>query len=270
MELHRNSLINQDIASKAPKSLHCSSIAYSLDLGSNHETTSQMGEEEKYSTAKWYYMFLRNREMRRYMDIFTGKSEFMLPQQDDKAPKVAKRYQFKVFPYTSTEHKRRLEQCPYSKDAYKEHLDATQAVKEAFTTNDIDKFNAITVADIRGDGYLFVCAPLHQLQEILVNMQPRHYLAIRYKTSEPATISDTEMPEFIYLYESMPYNIELMAHPLEEYVKTKQKIRITGGVFRGKEGYIMRLHRNSHLVLTFGNMTIAISYLHAFPYEKVD
>lgn len=42
------------------------------------------------------------------------------------------------------------------------------------------------------------------------------------------------MEEFIYLYESMPYNIELMDKPLEEYIQKKQKIRITGGVF--KEG----------------------------------
>lgn len=45
------------------------------------------------------------------------------------------------------------------------------------------------------------------------------------------------MEEFIYLYESMPYNIELMDKPLEEYIQKKQKIRITwclsreGGVY---------------------------------------
>lgn len=49
-----------------------------------------------------------------------------------------------------------------------------------------------------------------------------------------------------------------------------QKIRITGGVFRGKEGCIMRLHRNTRLVFAFGNMTVAVSYLHAFPFEKIE
>ena len=63
------------------------------------------------------------------------------------------------------------------------------------------------------------------------------------------------MEEFIYLYESMPYNIELMDRPLEEYIQKKQKIRITGGVFQGKEGCIMRLHRNTKLVFAFGNST---------------
>ena len=49
----------------------------------------------------------------------------------------------------------------------------------------------------------------------------------------------------------MPYNIELMNRPLEDYLQKKQKIRITGGVFRGKEGCIMRLHRNTRLVFAF-------------------
>lgn len=65
-------------------------------------------------------------------------------------------------------------------------------------------------------------------------------------------------------------NIELMNRPLEDYLQKKQKIRITGGVFRGKEGCIMRLHRNTRLVFAFGNMTVAVSYLHAFPFEKIE
>jgi len=64
--------------------------------------------------------------------------------------------------------------------------------------------------------------------------------------------------------------IELMNRPLEDYLQKKQRIRITGGVFRGKEGCIMRLHRNTRLVFAFGNMTVAVSYLHAFPFEKID
>ena len=84
---------------------------------------------------------------------------------------------------------------------------------------------------------------------------------------KPRTVSYTHL---IYLYESMPYNIELMNRPLEDYLQKKQRIRITGGVFRGKEGCIMRLHRNTRLVFAFGNMTVAVSYLHAFPFEKID
>ena len=79
-----------------------------------------------------------------------------------------------------------------------------------------------------------------------------------YNTHRAAVIPQSQMEEFIYLYESMPYNIELMNRPLEDYLQKKQKIRITGGIFRGKEGCIMRLHRNTRLVFAFGNMTVAV------------
>jgi hypothetical protein len=131
--------------------------------------------------------------------------------------------------------------------------------------------NALTdEKEITGDGYLFVCAPLDELNLILAHLFPRQFLAKDRNSYSVAVIPHRQMEEFIYLYESMPYNIELMDKPLEEYIQKKQKIRITGGVFQGKEGCIMRLHRNTKLVFAFGNMTVAISYLQAFPFEKVE
>ena len=124
--------------------------------------------------------------------------------------------------------------------------------------------------EVQGSGWLFVCAPLEQLQRILSAMLPRQYLVTDYVTHGAAVIPQRQMEEFIYLYESMPYKIELLNRPLEAYLQKKQRIRITGGIFHGKEGCIMRLHRNTRLVFAFGNMTVAISYLHAFPFEKVD
>mgnify|MGYP007028317756 CR=1 FL=1 len=78
------------------------------------------------------------------------------------------------------------------------------------------------------------------------------------------------MEEFIYLYESMPYNIELMDKPLEEYIQKSRRYVLRVVFLQGKEGCIMRLHRNTKLVFAFGNMTVAISYLQAFPFEKVE
>ena len=68
----------------------------------------------------------------------------------------------------------------------------------------------------------------------------------------------------------IPY-LDKSINPSLHLLKRKSlKIRITGGVFQGKEGCIMRLHRNTKLVFAFGNMTVAISYLQAFPFEKVE
>ena len=64
---------NQNITGKAPRLLPCSSIASCPDQWSDLRTTSQTGEEKEYPDHKWYYMFLRNRELKRYIEIFTGK-----------------------------------------------------------------------------------------------------------------------------------------------------------------------------------------------------
>ena len=111
-------------------------------------------------------------------------------------------------------------------------------MKEAFATGSTRKLNALTdEKEIEGNGWLFVCAPLDQLELILSAMFPRQYLVTDYNTHRAAVIPQRQMEEFIYLYESMPYNIELMNRPLEDYLQKKQRIRITGGVFRGKEGH---------------------------------
>jgi transcription antitermination factor NusG len=262
-------LKDQNITSKAPKLLLSSSIAFSSDPGSNQGVASLMGEGKEYSDGKWYYLFLHNKELKRYIEIFTGKKTVIVKTQS--GVEEERRFCFKVFSYTTADHKKRFEKCPYSKEAYAERRESALAVREAFATGSTQKLNALTnEKEIIGDGYLFVCAPLEELNLILVNMTPRQYLATNYKSYSAAVIPHRQMEEFIYLYESMPYNIELMERPLEDYIQKKQKIRITSGIFKGKEGCIMRLHRNTKLVFAFGNMTVAISYLHAFPFEKID
>ncbi|WP_455664158.1 transcriptional regulator [Phocaeicola sp.] len=260
---------SQNITSEAPRLLPCSSIASVSDQGSDQGTTSLTGVGKECSDGKWYYLFLHNKELKHYLEIFTGKKTVIVKTRSGVEEEM--RFCFKVFSYTTADHKKRFEQCPYSKEAYAVRRESALAVKEAFTTGSTQKLNALTdEKEIIGDGYLFVCAPLEDLNLVLVNTFPRQYLATNYKSYSAAVIPHRQMEEFIYLYESMPYNIELMDRPLEDYVQKKQKIRITSGIFKGKEGCIMRLHRNTKLVFAFGNMTVAISYLHAFPFEKID
>lgn len=233
-----------------------------------------MGMGKVHSGAKWYYMFLRNAEMKRYIDIFTGRKKVAVNTADGDGENTTVSnitFHFTVFPYTTSDHKRRFEQCPYTKDEYEERRNAASLVTDAFSADTTDKLNALTTKEtIRGDGYLFVFATKKDLETVLTNTLPRQYLVTDYTTGKPAEIPARQMQEFIYLYYSMPYNIELLEHSLEEYTKKKTKIRITAGIFKGKEGYIMRMNRNNRLVFAFGAMTIAINYLHAFPFEKVE
>ena len=261
-------LSNQNITSEAPRLLPRSSIAFGSDSGSNRATTSLAGVGKEHPDDKWYYLFLSNKELKRYVEVFTGRKTVAIETLS--GTKEEKRFCFKVFSYTTADHKKRFD-CSYSKEEYIRRRESALAVREAFATGSAEKLNALTdEKEITGDGYLFVCAPLEDLNLILVNMFPRQYLATNYKSYGAAVIPGKQMEEFIYLYESMPYNIELMDKPLEAYTMKKQKIRITSGIFKGKEGCIMRLHRNTKLVFAFGNMTVAIGYLHAFPFEKID
>ena len=59
---------------------------------------------------------------------------------------------FKVFSYTSADHKRRFERCPYSKEEYAARRESAFAVKEAFATGSVQKLNALAE---KPDGHVF-------------------------------------------------------------------------------------------------------------------
>lgn len=138
-----------------------------------------------------------------------------------------------MFSYTATDHRKRFEQCAYTKEEYTARRDSARVVKEAFATGSTQKLNALTnEKGIEGNGWLFVCAPLGQLECILSAMLPRQYLVTDYNTHRAAVIPQRQMEEFIYLYESMPYNIELMNRPLEDYLQ-KSNESVSPVVFSG-------------------------------------
>ena len=173
---------NQNITGKAPRLLPGSSIASCPDQGSDLITTSQTGEEKESPDHKWYYMFLRNRELKRYIEIFTGWRAVMINTRS--GIREERYFCFKVFSYTSADHKRRFERCPYSKEEYAARRESAFAVKEAFATGSVQKLNALTdEKEITGDGYLFVCAPLDELKLILTRIhisEPTTHTLISY------------------------------------------------------------------------------------------
>ena len=260
---------NQDITSEAPKLLLCSSIASASDPGSNAVTKPQAGIGKEHPELSWYYMYLPYKGLKRYIAVFSGRKAVKLRTSEGITEECY--FCFKVFSYTEAGHRKRFEQCDYTKQEYAARRESARIVKEAFSTGSASQLNALTdEKEVQGSGWLFVCAPLEQLQRILSAMLPAISGNGLRNPSLLRLVPQRQMEEFIYLYESMPYNIELLNRPLEAYLQKKQRIRITGGIFHGKEGCIMRLHRNTRLVFAFGNMTVAISYLHAFPFEKVD
>ena len=239
---------NQDITSEAPKLLLCSSIASASDPGSNAVTKPQAGIGKEHPELSWYYMYLPYKELKRYIAVFSGRKAVKLRTSEGITEECY--FCFKVFSYTEAGHRKRFEQCDYTKQEYAARRESARIVKEAFSTGSASQLNALTdEKEVQGSGWLFVCAPLEQLQRILSAMLPRQYLVTDYVTHRAAVIPQRQMEEFIYLYESMPYNIELMNRPLEDYLQKKQRIRITGGAQFGGKYYahdvrIIRLPRH--------------------------
>ena len=198
---------NQNITSEAPKLLLCSSIASGSDLGSNEGVTPLAGIGKEYPELSWYYLYLSNKELKRYISVFSGRKAVRFRTLSGSVEEEF--FCFKVFSYTAADHRKRFEQCAYTKEEYTARRDSARVVKEAFATGSTQKLNTLTdEKEIAGNGWLFVCAPLDQLERILSAMLPRQYLvascgchpskpdggiylsvrihALQYRTDEPS------------------------------------------------------------------------------------
>lgn len=253
----------------ASTSLSGSSTASLSDPGSIAVTAQPVREEKVCPDGAWYYLYLPAKELRTMIAYLTGEQEVKV--RINGGTTDYRRYTFRVFCYTDAALRRRFERCAYTEADFDRRQQAYDTAVEALQNGTAEAFARLArPEEVVGSGYLFVNGPLETIEEALEVIQPRHYLARRRDTRQPATIADSEMRAFIYLYEAMPYQVELLAHPLEEYSLKHQKIRITSGIFAGREGRIMRLHRSKKLVLSLGEMTVAISNLKGFAFEVME
>ena len=85
---------NQNIASKAPKLLLCSSIASVSDQGSNKGVTPLAGIGKEHPELNWYYLYLPNKELKRYIGVFSGRKSvnFVSHQVKQKKDTFVSRY----------------------------------------------------------------------------------------------------------------------------------------------------------------------------------
>lgn len=226
------------------------------------EVILDMSDSEE---PKWHYLLLRSKEIKQFNALFTGRDKLMVREGDRL---VNYTFKFKTFIYTVVGHRKRVESCKYTEEEYQERVASAEK-----TINDIDvtdsEDNTENDIDLIGGGYLFIYAPFDKLSKALNMIQPRKRLVIDFSTRKPAIIPNNQMKDFIFMYETMPWNVSFMQRPISDYAKAHQRIRITGGALKGAEGYIVRLHRDRSLVFSFGNITLAISGIHTFPFEPV-
>ena len=107
-------------------------------------------------------------------------------------------------------------------------------------------------------------------EEFMQKLRRNHYdsVAVYYKpgTNEPAVIPDNEMNTFIFIVSTGCETLEA----IDEKLIKGDKVRVTEGVFKGSEGYIVRVHGTKRfVVLLEGIVAMSTTYIPRTHLEKV-
>ncbi len=117
-------------------------------------------------------------------------------------------------------------------------------------------------------GLIFVQGDKVKIQDFLNKYCHGTYLANDCSTKTTAVIPDKVMRPFMQL--DMGRNrIRFMPHPLDYYSEGNVLVRITSGLLRGFEGYIIRISRDKCLVTSIGGVTVAIKGIYKESFENV-
>lgn len=88
-------------------------------------------------------------------------------------------------------------------------------------------------------------------------------------TGSPAIVPDTDMKRFMRFLELKNIDARVLQDPYYRF-KTKQKVRVRAGEFEGVEGYVFRIRGDRKLVISLGDMAIAISGIHHTLLEPIN
>lgn len=87
-------------------------------------------------------------------------------------------------------------------------------------------------------------------------------------SGKPATISDMEMQRFIHFLELQNTDIKVMHDSISRF-RVCQKVRVKAGDYEGIEGYVFRIRGDRKLIISLGEMALAISGIHHTLLEPV-
>lgn len=80
-------------------------------------------------------------------------------------------------------------------------------------------------------------------------------------TGLPAVVSDEEMQRFMEFMQFRNTEIRLLQQPYQHF-STHQRVRVRAGQFEGIEGYVLRMRGDRKLVVSLGEMAMAVSGIH--------
>lgn len=84
-----------------------------------------------------------------------------------------------------------------------------------------------------------------------------------------ATITDDEMQRFMRFMKLSNASIRILPDPYQRF-KVCQKVRVKAGEFEGTIGYVFRIRGDRKLVISLGNMALAISGIHYTLLESIE
>ena len=111
-------------------------------------------------------------------------------------------------------------------------------------------------------------------EEWLVKFKHDHNEDFMYytepETRKPGAIRDEEMRSFILVTSAdAGRNVKYFGADAPEY-HTGDRVRVTGGIYKGAEGYIKRIKKDRKLVVSVtGVAVVAVSYIHPDFLEKI-
>ena len=111
-------------------------------------------------------------------------------------------------------------------------------------------------------GLVFLQGDTQSLQTFLRTHYPSYHLIKDCSTGLPASISHQKMQPFMQVLSSHPEHITFLRDPFLKFAKDRVKLRVLTGIFKGFEGYIVRVDRDRQLVIEVGGYAVALRDVH--------
>lgn len=118
-------------------------------------------------------------------------------------------------------------------------------------------------------GLIFLQGTTSDLQTFLSRNFPLYHLVNNCTTGKPASIDNDTMEPFMRILQTHPDRITFLRDPFVKFAQKHTKLRVLTGLFRGQEGYIVRVDRDRQLVMEFGGYAVAIRGVHKEDFEVV-
>ena len=114
---------------------------------------------------------------------------------------------------------------------------------------------------------VFVRAEQAYIEKLVTNLRSLVGIYRDTSTKEMAQIPDTEMDTFIYVLTRGYERLDVY----EGELKRNDRVRVTEGIFKGAEGYIVRIKGNRRFVVSVnGVAAVATAYIPQSMLEKIN